>query len=76
MGTPDNRAPSGTARTPNPPHVVELEALTGWARLDVDGCRDCRPLEDGLLALCGWHENLSVAARAVAAAADLLDRDR
>ena len=57
--------PDGKNTERTAPHRVRLDALSAWARLDVEGCRDCRPLEDGTLALCGWHENLAAAARAV-----------
>lgn len=68
MAKDDTRAASGTARTtnrPRAPHVVDPAGLSAWARLDVDGCRDCRDLEDDLVALCGWHENLAAGAQVV-----------
>ena len=50
--------------------------LNGWTRESVDNCRECHPTKDGMVIVCGWHENLTAAAQLIAEMRDLLDGDR
>lgn len=51
------------------PHVVDQDDLSRTMKSLVQQCKDCRPLANDLVALCGWHENshaVSVAMRPLA----------
>lgn len=53
----------------------QLAASPKWVQDDINDCKECRKY-DGIIWLCGWHENLAVAVVAVEKTADLLDGDR
>lgn len=50
--------------------------LNGWTRESVERCRECIPTNDGIVIVCGWHENLTAAAQVVANLVDRQDKDR
>lgn len=54
----------------------QLSKSPKWVQDDIRECKECREYEDGIIWLCGWHENLAVAVVAVEKTADLLDGDR
>lgn len=54
----------------------QLSASPKWVQDDIRGCKECCKYDDGIIWLCGWHENLAVAVVAVEKTADLLDGDR
>ncbi len=44
---------------------VDLTLLPDWVRDNVVRCRDCYVRADDTARVCGWHENLTAAARVV-----------
>lgn len=53
---------------------VSLHYQSGWVRDRVRSCKECKVLADNDTAfLCGWHENLAAADKAVAAQAEYDD---
>jgi hypothetical protein len=49
---------------------IALDLLTDVDRRAVKGCPDCFVRDDDAALLCGWHENLVAAVRAVARLAE------
>ena len=56
-------------------HVVRLDALGDDDRDALAACRECTFTGAGTVALCGWHENLVAAIRAVRRVADEVEGD-
>jgi len=54
----------------------ELATAPKWMQDDINDCAECLKYDDGIIWLCGWHENLAVAVVAVEKTADLLDGDQ
>lgn len=51
-------------------HVVRLNQLDAWSADKVTRCDHCQRRNDSTVFLCGWHENLLAATRAVQAVVD------
>lgn len=49
---------------------VDLTLLPDWVRDSVVRCADCYDRADGTARVCGWHENVAAAAKAVAVVAE------
>jgi len=41
------------------------DKIPDWVLAEVVECSDCSNFADGTVAVCGWHENLTAAARIV-----------
>lgn len=44
---------------------VDLTLLSDWVRDSVARCSDCHVRANDTARVCGWHENLTAAARVV-----------
>lgn len=52
---------------------ADLSLSSDWVRESVENCSECHRMPDGIWNVCGWHENVTAAAKVVD---DLLDGDQ